>query len=234
MKTFFKQPLKILWISRIHYFIILILIGYSCGKEKDPEIDFVFNTNEIVYYPDKHISITFDIKPTEDIGAYSINWYNPDTITGVGPFEISITSNLILDFEIADQKNRVKRFQYEINADAIDSVSNDYRNNYIGTYYCQVASSYQGSTTNYLDTLTVVKNIAFNKLNILTSDDLTNKYEGNSMTYHNSNGFNTSPAGAFFGYHSGALFSKDSLHYVRSGPLGYYYTKTYEGIRINK
>lgn len=234
MKTFLKQSSEIKLSAKILYLTILILIiGNSCEKENNPKIDqennpkidFVFNTNEIIYYPDNRISLTFDIKPNDDLETYSINWYNPDTLIGAGPIKISLTSNLILDFEISDNKNTVKRFQYEIKIDTIDSVKYDYRNNYIGTYYCNVTYYNDGSTEYYQDTLTVVKNNSFNMLNILTKNDIINNYEGNKMTYLN-------PTGDFFGYHSGVSFSNDSILYSVSGPLGSYYTNTYEGIKI--
>lgn len=232
MKTSLKQTLKIKFSTKILYLTILTLISYSCKKENNPEIDFVFNTKEIIYYPDKHISITFEIKPKYDLGTYSIHWYNPDTLIGVGPKKISITRNLSLDFEISDNKNTVKRFQYEIKADTIDSIRYDYRNNYIGTYYCNVTYSFKDSTNHYQDTLTVIKNNSFKMLNILNRNDIKNNYVGNEMTYRNSNGNYSYPAGRFNGYHSVVLFSNDSIHYSKSGSLGFYYTNTYEGIKI--
>ena len=69
-------------------------------------------------------------------------------------------------------------------------------------------------------------------LNILTTNDIKNSYEGNKMIYLNSNGSNNSTTGVFFGYHSGVSFEEDSIHYSASGPLGFYYTNTYEGIKI--
>ncbi len=232
MKTFLKQILKIKLNARILFFSILVLLCYSCEKPKDVIIDYVFNASKIIYYPDKHISILFDVKPKYDIGDYTIHWYSPDTLTGEGPFKISITNNLILDFEISDENNNVKRFQYEVKTDAIDSVTYDYRNDYIGAYFCKVTYSYNGSIEYHQDTLTVVKNNTFNMLNILTTNDIKHNFEGNTMIYHNSNGYNNSPTGAFWGYHSGVSFSNDSIHYSVSGPLGYYFTNTYEGIKI--
>ncbi|MBK7031610.1 MAG: hypothetical protein IPH45_21530 [Bacteroidales bacterium] len=188
--------------------------------------------NEIIYYPDKHITILFDIKPKYDIGDYTITWYTPDTLTGEGPYQITLTNNLVLDFEISDDNNNMQRFQYEVTTDAIDSVTYDYRNDYIGTYFCKVAHSNNGSVNYSQDSLTVVKNNAFNMLNILTTDDIKHGYQGSTMIYHNSNGFYNSPTGAFFGYHSGASFKEDSIHYTVSGPLGAYYTNTYEGVKL--
>lgn len=210
---------------------LFVLLWYSCRKENDPAIDFEFNASEMIYYPEKHISVVFDIKPKYDIGDYTIKWFSPDTLTGMGPFKIMITSNLILDFEVSDTKSRVKRFQYELNADAVDSVQNDYRNHYIGSYFCKVTHTHDGKIEYYQDTLTVVKNEAFAIVNILTKNDVENGYEGNKMNYLNSNGHYNSPTGSFFGYHSGVSFADDSIHYSASGALGNYYTNTYEGIK---
>ena len=234
MKTLTKQSLKMQFCTKILYLAIIILIGYSCDKENSlPNIDFEFHANEIIYYPDKHISITFDIIPNDEIGSYTINWFNPDTLSGDGPFEINITNDISLDFNIADNNNRVQRFEYEIRTDTIDSVMYDYRNNYIGTYICNV--TYDDGTTIYNhDTLTVVKNNAFNMLDILTKKDIERNWEGNKMTYLNSGGYYTSPTGSFYGYHSEVLFSNDSIHYTKSGPLGAYYTNVYDGIKMGQ
>jgi hypothetical protein len=235
MKAFLKQTLKIKFSAAILYLTILVLISYSCEKENNPTnpIDFEFNANEITYYPDQHISIAFDIKPKYDIGTYNISWYSPDTLSGEGPFKIMITGDLILDFEISDSENTVKRFQHEIKVDTIDSVRYDYRNDYIGIYFCNVTYSNDGSLEYYQDTLTVVKNGTFNMINILTRSDIEHGWEGSRMFYNNSNGFYSSPTGSFFGYHSVVLFANDSIHYSVGGPLGNYYTNTYEGIKIN-
>jgi hypothetical protein len=219
---------------KLPYIVILIFLNFSCGKEKHPKIDYEFQTIEIIYYPDNHISMTFDIIPKDDKEVYTINWFNPDSLKEEGPYTISLSSNLILDFEIYDSKNSIQRFQYEIKRDTIDSLRYDYRNNYIGTYSCDVTYSYDGSIKYYQDTLIVVKNISFKMLNILTKYDIINNYEGNKMTYLNSNGYNSYPTGDFYGYHSGVLFSNDSIHYTESGPLGFYYTNIYEGVRISQ
>lgn len=138
MKNSFKPILTTKLSAKILYLTILVLTCYSCEKQKTATIDFVYNASEIIYYPDKHISIIFDVKPKYDIGDYTIKWYSPDTLVGEGPFEITISNNLVLDFEISDDNNNVKRFQYEVKIDAIDSVNYDYRNDYIGAYFCKV------------------------------------------------------------------------------------------------
>jgi hypothetical protein len=232
MKTIFEQTLRTKLITKFLYINALIFVIYSCDKENSlPKIDSEFHANEIIYYPDKHISITFDIIPNDDIGTYTINWYNPDSLTGEGPFKIYITNNMILDFEIADNNNRVQRFEYEIRTDTIDSMMYDYRNNYIGTYICNV--TYDDGTTEFShDTLTVVKNNSFNMLDILTKKDIESNWEGNKMTYLNSGGYYTYPTGSFYGYHSEVLFSNDSIHYTKSGPLGAYYTNVYVGTKM--
>ena len=180
------------------------------------------------------ILILFNLSCEKDNkGLYTFNWFNPDSLKEEGPYTINLSSNLMLDFEIFSNKSTTQRFQYEIIADTIDSLRYDYRNNYIGTYSCNVTSSYEGSTDYYQDTLTVVKNNSFNMLNILTKNDIINNNEGNKMTYLNSNGYYSYPTGDFYGYHSGVSFSNDSIHYSASGPLGFYYTNIYEGVRIN-
>jgi len=35
----------------------------------------------------------------------------------------------------------------------------------------------------------------------------------------------------FYGYHRGVTFSNDSIYFSESGPLGFYYTNTYKGIK---
>lgn len=212
---------------------MLIPICFSCKKENTSELNFEFHASQIVYYPEKHISITFNIEPAGDNGPFSLKWFEPDTLKEVGPYSIDISDDLILDFEILDAKHTSARFTYEIKIGTIDSLQYDYRNRYIGKYSCNAANSYNGSTEYYPDTLTVVKNDVFNMINILTRNDLLYNYEGNNMTYLNSNGYYSYPSGLYYGYHSGASFTHDSIHYSVSGPLGYYYTIVYEGIRIN-
>jgi len=147
---------------------------------------------------------------------------------------VNISSNLMLDFEILDVNEHSQRFTYEIKTDTIDSIKYDYRHKYIGKYLCKRTYSFNGSTKQYQDTLVVVKNSSFNMLNILNDSDIKNNYSGNRMTYMNSNGYNTSPSGVFYGYHSAVTFANDSIHYGVQGSLGNYESNSYEGIRINK
>lgn len=212
---------------------ILLLIGYSCEKEKNQVIEFEFQTTQLIYYPDKQITMTFNIVPKSNFENYKIKWFNPDSLEDRGPYTIKFSSDIILDYEVSNNGNTIQRFQYEIKTDTIDSLKYDYRNNYIGTYSCNVKYSYEGSTSYYLDTLTVVKNNAFNMLNILTPHDILNSYEGKKMTYLNPNGFKNYLTGSFYGYHSAVSFSNDSIHYNASGPLGSYYTMSYEGVKLN-
>lgn len=178
---------------------ILIVLSVACKKDNEVKLGFEFLTREVCYYPEKHIAMTFDIIPTTDKETYTFNWFNPDSLKGKGPFRITISSNLILDFEIIETKNRVQRFQYEIKTDSIDSLKYDYRNNYIGTYSCRVIHFYEDSTSYYQDTLAIVKNNSFNMLNILIHNDIINNYEGNKMTYLNANGSNSYQTGDFYG-----------------------------------
>jgi len=219
-------------IQRIFCISILILLSCSCHHEE--ELGFEFMATDIIYYPDKHISMTFDIIPVGNKGPCVLKWYDPDSLSENGPFTIGFTKDLLLDFEIQDGDVLSDRFTYEIKIDTIDSLKYDYRNDYAGIYFCNVEYSYQDSVRYYTDTLTVRKNISFNDVNILTRHDLEKNYDGNRMTYLNTNGFYNSPTGSFYGYHSYALFSNDSIYYTASGPLGFYYTNYYEGIRISQ
>jgi hypothetical protein len=220
---------------KLLFTVILILINFSCEKENIIKLDFEFQTTEIIYYPDKHILMTFNILPKGGKEPYTFKWVNPDSLKQEGPFAINISGNQILDFEILDVNNHSQRFTYEINADTIDSNKYDYRNKYIGKYRCKVTySSTDGSTKQYQDTLSVIKNSSFNMLNILTKSDMKNNYSGNKMTYLNSNGYYNSPTGAFYGYHSGVSFANDSIYYSVQGPLADYYSFDFDGILINK
>ncbi|MCF8381382.1 MAG: hypothetical protein K9H49_17545 [Bacteroidales bacterium] len=223
-----------LFIIIILFLAILIPFTFSCEKESSPKLNFKFFATDIVYYPEKHVSITFDIIPVGDNDPYTLSWVQPDSLNEVGPFTININSNLILDFEIMDKENTTERFSYEIKIDTLDSLKYDYRNDYTGMYCCNVSSSYDGVVNYYEDTITVVKNSIFSRLNILTRNDIAKNYEGNVMYYLNTGGSTSYPDGNFYGYHSGVLFSNDSIHYRLSGPLGYYYTNVYEGIRMSQ
>lgn len=219
--------------NKILLITILLFIGYACEKEKNRMTEFEFQTMDITYYPEKQITMIFDIVPKGDLENYTVKWFNPDTLEDRGPYKIKFSTDIILDYEVLENGNTVQRFQYEIQPDTIDSLKYDYRNNYIGIYRCNVKYSFEDSTSYFQDTLTVVKNNTFSMLNILTPHDILNNYEGNKMTYLNSNGYNNYPTGDFYGYHAGVSFSNDSIHYSASGPLGFYYTNSYEGVKIN-
>ena len=234
MKTFLTSLSRHFFNHKLLSTVILILINLSCEKESNLRLDFVFKTTEIIYYPNKHILMTFNIIPKGYNEPYTFKWFKPDSLKEEGPYSINISSNLMLDFEISDTKNISQRFTYEIKTDTIDSIKYDYRNNCVGTYKCNVASSYNGSTEYFQDTLVVIKTSSFNMLNIRDSKDIKNNYAGNIMTYIDSNGNNGFPKRDFFGYHSRVLFTDDSIHYSVSGPLGFYYTNVYDGIRINQ
>ncbi len=234
MKNFNLKLIEDVYSNKILLIIILLLIGYSCEKEKSQMEEFEFQTIDLTYYPEKQITMIFDIVPKEDLENYTVKWFNPDSLEERGPYKIKFSNDIILDYEVSVNSNTVKRFQYKIKTDTIDSLKYDYRNNYIGTYGCNVIYSFEDSTRYYQDTLTVVKNNTFSMLNILTPHDILNNYEGNKMTYLNSNGYDNYPTGDFYGYHSGVSFSNDSIHYSASGPLGFYYTNSYEGVKINQ
>jgi len=221
-------------INRLLSIIILISLNYSCEKNTNSKLDFGFHATKIVYYPEKRISLTFNIVPEGYNSPFTLKWYDPDSLQEEGPYTIYMTKDLLLDFEILDAINTSKRFTYEIKIDTIDSLKYDYRNQYIGEYSCNVTYSFADEIKYYLDTITVAKSNSFNNVTILTKNDIINNYEGNQMTYLNTHGYYSYPEGNFYGYHSGVAFTNDSIHYTASGPLGFYYTNVYEGIRINQ
>ncbi|MDP3446025.1 MAG: hypothetical protein Q8T08_24455 [Ignavibacteria bacterium] len=232
MKKLMLKSVSTLFNLKLLQLTILILIGVSCAKEKVQMAEFEFKTIEIISYPSKQISMTFDIVPQSNIESYAIKWFNPDTLNERGPYTINFSNDIILDYEVTDNTNSTQRNQYIIKTDTIDSLKYDFRNTYIGIYYCNATYTYGDSTNYYQDTLTVIKNNSFNKLNILTPYDILNNYDGNKMTYLNSSGYNNYPTGDFYGYHSGVSFSNDSIYYTVSGSLGFYYTIKYVGLRI--
>jgi hypothetical protein len=231
MKTPFRLLVRSKMIQKQLFVAIVVLLIFSCQKEKSSELKFEFQAMDIIYYPDKTISMTFKIIPGGNNGPFIIKWFEPAHFQGEGPISVNMNSDLKLDFEIQDAENASKRFAYEIKVDDIDSLNYDYRNRYIGEYSCNVTSSNNGSKETYIDTLRIVKNDIFKFLNILTRNDIIQNYEGSLMIY-NSNYDLNNPSNNFFGYHSAARFSNDSIHYAVSGPMGNYYTNVYEGIRI--
>lgn len=214
----------------------LLIFVYSCEKAIDPEAKVVeseVRTSELVYYPEKHFSMTFDIVPGDDAASFTIKWIHPDSLGSSGPFTLRFTDDVQLEYEVSVNGGESRRFQYTILADTIDSIRYDYRNRYTGRYSCDVTTIYMDSVSHYRDTLTVVKNASYTMVNILTRSDVLHNYPGNTMHYQNSNGFYTSPDGSFYGYHSGVLFTPDSIDYTASGPLGYYYTNRYTGVKLD-
>jgi hypothetical protein len=202
--------------KKFFYLVVLLLVGFSCMKEKDPELGFNFTTRQIVCYPKNNTFITFSIMPKGRNSPLSVKWNEPSDYQGEGPFKMALVSNFVLDFNIIDAENNFQKFTYPISMDTIDSLKYDYRNQYIGNYNCHVTYTYNGTVMNSSDTLTVEKNNDFAMLNV--------KYS--HMIYNLSD--------SFFGYHSAATFRNDSIYFSESGPLGFYYTYLYKGIKITK
>jgi len=224
MKNLNLKSIGDIFNSKIFLISILIFVGYSCEKEKNIITEFDFQLIELTYYPEKQITMIFDILPKGNIENYTLEWFNPDSLEERGPYTITFSNDIILDYEVSENDNTIQRFQHKIMTDTIDSLKYDYRKNYIGTYNCNVKYTYEDSTSYYKDTLTVEKSNTFKMLNI----------EGNAMTYLNSNGYYNYQTGNFYGYHSSVLFSNDSIHYITHGSLGNYYTISYEGVKIKQ
>jgi len=206
-------------VYRIFTLLILLFSSFSCKKEVPPGIGFTIQVRDIIYYPEKNIFIDFEVIPEGSFKPLAVLWHQPSGLQGYGPFTISISKKLLMDFEIRDANQNLERFTYEINPDTIDSLKYDYRNHYSGRYHCKVTHHYNGSYSYFVDTLTVEKRPVYTELSILAKS-------GNYTMYY------LSPEN-FYGYHSGLIFSADSIYFTASGPLGYYYTNTYEGKRIN-
>jgi hypothetical protein len=207
-------------INLFPFLLILLLTSYACRKEESPEISNKIQIHDIIYYPEKNIFMEFSIIPEGSFKPLSVLWHQPSGLHGTGPFYLNISKNLFLDFDIQDARQNMERFTYGINPDTIDSVKYDYRNHYTGRYHCKVTHHYNGSYSYFVDTLNVEKKPGFKELKIIARDGNYN------MIY-------LSPEN-FFGYHSGLYFTSDSIHFTASGPLGYYYTNVYEGIRITQ
>lgn len=216
MKKFSAFQLRNKMIKILSCIIVLLLSIMAC--EKETELSFDFQVIEIVCFPNDIIYMTFKIIPEGGKEPYQIKWNEPSNFQGEGPFSVKINSDLSLNFMIQDSENISKRLSYEIKKDTIDSLKYDYRNRYIGTYSCDVVYSYIDSFRYYNDNLTVSKTDGFR--NIL----ITNNENDWGMNYLDSN--------QFYGYHRGVTFSNDSIYFSESGPLGFYYTNTYKGIRI--
>ena len=227
---FKKRQLKVVHIAVI---LVLLLSGTACHKtETKKESDFQMIVNKLIFYPEKHVSINFAIAPKDETEPYTVKWYSPDSLNGTGPHTLRFSENTLVDFEVLIPGIATKRFSWQLLFDTIDSVRYDYRNNYTGRYLCEVKSVSNGTTLTYPDTLNVLKNSVFPRVNIQNRTDIQQQWEGNVMIYQNANGFNNSPDGEFFGYHSGVTFRNDSMFYSISGPLGNYYTLDYRGVKM--
>ncbi len=205
-----KLTLKLILIS------LLLFIGFSCEKEKEPDLTFDLQVTDIACYPGNNISITFNVNPKGNYSPFGIKWYKPADFQGTGPFSVTTKTDFELDFEITDSKNNSSRYTYTIRTDTIDSLKYDYRNQYTGNYSCDGTYSYNGNEEYFHDTLIVTKNDNFK---VVTISNFQMIYNGSAN---------------FFGYHSFARFVNDSIYFSESGPLGYYYTNYYRGIRIKE
>jgi hypothetical protein len=216
MKRNMNFPFGIKMKILISLIMTLFLVNLSC--EKKAEIRSTVQITETVCYPDDNIYVTFSVIPEGGSEPYQIKWYEPADFEGPGPFSVNLTADLTLDFEIRDSEGALKRFSNKIDRDTIDSLKYDYRNRYAAVYCCDVMNYYAGNVKYYKDTLTVTKADEFRNLTI------SNKSVNWGMIYLDSN--------QFFGYHSGVTFNNDSISFSESGPLGYYYTNTYTGIKL--
>jgi len=215
MKKHVNSPIRNKIVLLLSYTIILLLSIISC--EKKAELSFDFQVIETICFPDDNIYMTLKIIPKGGNEPYLIKWYEPSNFQGEGPFSVKVNNDLSLDFEIQDSEKTSERLFYKIVTDTIDSLKYDYRNKYIGSYSCDVMYSYIDSIRYYYDTLMVTKPEGFR--NVLIS----NTYNNCGMNYLDSN--------QFYGYHRGVTFSNDSIYFSESGPLGFYYTNTYKGIK---
>ncbi|MBK7212260.1 MAG: hypothetical protein IPH88_02950 [Bacteroidales bacterium] len=214
MKSSNLSSLKLFQFPAYLFIVLFVLSFASCEKEESSEIKYGLQFSDISYFPGKDIALTFTVVPNVDRSPFSIKWYEPSALTGLGPFTMNISSDLSLDFELTDAGNKTERFTYKVLADTIDSLKYDYRNRYIGQYNCDVTYSYQGEYQYFKDTLTVTKSEEFGVLRI------------------NNAGMIYNEPGSFYAYHAGASFRNDSIFYSTSGPLGAYYTYTYIGAKM--
>jgi len=204
--------------------LIFTMIGtfslLSC--EKKAELSFDFQPIETVFFPENKIYMTFKIIPKGGDEPYSIKWHEPSNLQGEGPFTVKIDSDLSLDFEIQDSENEIKHLTYKIVKDTIDSLKYDYRNKFIGNYSCNVRYTYRDtdidSVRDYFDTLMVTKPEGFLGISV------SNKKKSWGMSYNDSN--------EFYGYHRFVSFNHDSIYFTESGPLGFYYTNSFHGTKI--
>lgn len=153
--------------------ISLLFIVFSCEKNyKDTlteTIEAKVLINNILCYPNDSISLEFELSIIDGKEPYIIQWINPENLTGIGPFTISLNEDLLIDVIITDLDSTQIEYMYQIKKDTIDSLVYDYRNPYLGYYACQVV--YQNNysepkvDSTYYDTLCVSKNeMDFTKL----------------------------------------------------------------------
>lgn len=224
MKSFKDIFSKITILPKTLYILLFVVLTLSCEKDNKVELDFEFQVTESYLYPDKHVTGTFNILPVGGVDPYSVKWFSPDFPAWENPFSVYTDSTLILDFEILDAAQNKKRFIYELSADSIGAQAEDYRYQYVGLYDCEINYEYEGSSRIHHDTLKVTTtNDPFYNINISVKNGKGN-WVGNGMRYLWSN--------SFYGYHSGVTFTKDSIYYRASGPLGFYYTEMFKGRKI--
>jgi hypothetical protein len=142
-------------------------------------------------------------------------------------YTYNVKSDVNLDLEVSDGNNNKVNYLYEIKKDTIDSLKYDYRNTYIGNYKCEViyrwatqdsAGVYHCHDTTYNDTLSVSKHTQFDMMQISNIPDV--KYYPNQS--------------AFFGFHTTATFTSDSVDlYFFLTPVALY-NWTYKGKKLNK
>lgn len=202
--------------SIIYYLPACFLVFcLSCEKipgDKPENIDFNAKAEivSLTCFPDNTTDLSIRINPVNGNEPYSYKWLSPDTLSGPGPFNFTLSGNLLLKAEVFDADSNKTLFQYEILKDTIDFYKYDYRNRLIGFYDCDVEHRWvtDTSTTNiesYRDTLEVKKSANIRKIEISGYGELS---------YLNYDF-------AFDAYHTSATFYPDSIYlYYYETPAG--------------
>lgn len=116
----------------------LLLLLPGC-KEKDEELQLEeitidFQVSNIETYYDR-LQLHLIINVENGNPPYSFNWIKPDTLSGPGPFNLILKSDLDIILLVKDSQgnSKTETFQLRI-SDYLNDTTLDYRNKFVGTF----------------------------------------------------------------------------------------------------
>jgi len=153
--------------------IVILIITYSCKKDKDQTsipLEAKFKIDSLVY-KNYRADIYYKIDLKGGIGPVKIDWKSPSINYGLGPFHMKLDDFYSFVVQISDSKDNVTIYY-----------NYDYRDKLVGNYICKTYEVFTKQNDsiikNSIDTLLIVKNgyIDINLLSMSFKPDSTGSF----------------------------------------------------------